>query len=472
MRLPFWVAPLALLAGCASVDAEPGFRDMAATVESRTGHPLHWDRGTEADAKVDDAVRQLLAKRLTAAAAVQIALLRNPTLQATYENLSLAQADVVQAGLLSNPVFTADITTAEREALDPNLILGLTQSFLDLLLIPAKTKIAKSAFDEARYRVGNAVLELVRDVQTAYFAAVAAEQTALLRRTVAESEQASADLYRAQREAGNVNDLTFASEQAVAQEAQLDWTSAEADVAGARERLTRLMGLWGPETAWQSANRLPEVPATEPSLEHLESRAIADRLDLAAIRQEVQTLTYAVHLARASRWTGIIDIGADVARLKDGRVVVGPRASIELPIFDQRRATVARLDAQLRASEQLLAAHAIEIRSEVRDARNRVLYARQAIEQYRTGIIPTRERVVALSQQQYDAMLLGVYPLIQAKQSEINAYRGYIEKVRDYWSGRAALEHAVGGRLPPPGGGETPLPDPAPTDAPAQHHHP
>jgi len=40
---------------------------------------------------------------------VQIALLNNKDLQATYEDLSIAQADLVQAGLLQNPVFGASL---------------------------------------------------------------------------------------------------------------------------------------------------------------------------------------------------------------------------------------------------------------------------------------------------------------------------------------------------------------------------
>jgi cobalt-zinc-cadmium efflux system outer membrane protein len=438
------LATLSLI-GCASTNAEPGFRAMAATVKTRTGQELAWNRNGAASAAIDQTVHGLLAAPLTASAAVRIALLRNPTLQATYEELSLAQADVVQAGLLSNPVLSADITTAEREAIDPNLILGLTQSFLDLLLIPAKTKIAKSAFEQAQYRVGNAVLDLVTEVQKAFYAEVAAAQALAMRRTVAESEQAAAELYRAQRDAGNISDLVVANQQALYQQTQLDVANGEVELVSARERLTRLMGLWGPEVAWRSVDRLPEVPAAEPPLEQLELRAIADRLDLAALRQEVQTLSYALHLAQTSRWTGLIDIGVDVARLKDGNIAVGPRGSIELPVFDQRRATIARLEAQLRASEQLLAARAIDVRSEVRDLRNRLLYARQVIERFRTEIIPTREHVVALSQQQYDAMLLGVYQLIAAKQNEVSAYRGYIEVVRDYWSTRAELDRAVGG---------------------------
>ncbi|HEX4445298.1 MAG TPA: TolC family protein [Polyangiaceae bacterium] len=441
-----------LLAGCASTSATPGFHEVARTVQERAGYRLRWNQATPEDHETDRAVSRLLARPLTVDGAVQVALLENPSLQAVYEDLALAQADVVQAGLLSNPVFTADITTAEREALDPNLILGVTQSFLDLLLIPAKKKVAAAQFDAARFRVGSAVLDVAAQVKAAFFAAQAAEQALAVRRTMADGEEATFEIARRQAEAGNIGDLAAANEKTLYLEARLEVTRGEAEASETHEKLTRLMGLASP--SWRTTGRLPEVPASDPPLDQLEERAVRDRLDLSALRDEVRTLDYALGLAKTSRWTGVIDIGVDVARLKDGHIAVGPRASIELPIFDQRQAPIARLEAQLRKSQDLLAAGTIDARSEVRAARDRMAYARKAAETYRADVIPAREQVVALSQQEYDAMLLGVYQLIAAKQNEVAAYRDYIEAVRDYWTARADLEHAIDGSL----GEATPVP--------------
>ena len=66
------------------------------------------------------------------------------------------------------------------------------------------------------------------------------------------------------------------------------------------------------------------------------------------------------------------------------------------------------------------------------------------------SVVPLRENVVRFSQEQYDAMLLGVYQLLQAKQAEFDAYREYIEALRDYWIARSDLERAVGAPLTPP----------------------
>jgi cobalt-zinc-cadmium efflux system outer membrane protein len=459
-------AALVALSGCASTDATPGFRDMAKTVHERTGYRLRWGQDTEEDHDADRALGDLLARPLSVDGAVEVALLRSPSLQAIYEDLSLAQADVVQAGLLSNPVFSADFTTAERDAIDPNFIFGVTQSFLDLLLIPAKKKIANAAFEAAKFRVASAVFAATAEVKAAFYAVQAADQTLGVRRTMASAEEASFELVQRQAAAGDVSDLVAADEKTLYLETRLDATRAEAGVEAAREHLTRLMGLTSP--AWRAAGGLPDLPPADVPLDRLEEHALRERLDLAALRGEAQTLDYALGLAKTSRWTGVIDIGVDVARLKDGHIAVGPRASLELPIFDQRQAPIARLEAQLRKSQSLLAEQIVDVRSEVRGAYARMQYARQIADQYRASIIPTREHVVELSQQEYSAMLLGVYQLVAAKRSEVSAYGEYIDAVREYWTARADLELALGGNLPsaPAAAAPTPSSMPMPSSSP------
>ena len=453
---------------------------MAQAVEQRTGHRVRWNQAAPEDDAVARAVRKLLDRELSLASAVQIALLNNATLLATYEDLSVAQADIVQAGLLRNPVFSASITTAERDNLDPNLVFGVTQDFLDLLMLPARKTIAASQFEAVKMRVASAVLELAANVRAGFFSLQGALQIVEMRRLIAESARASADLATRQHDAGNISDLSLATEQGLYEQIKLDTARSEADVLEARERLTRLMGLWGMDTAWKIANRLPDLPPAEISLERLESLAVAQRLDLDSLRRETQSFSHALSLMRSTRWTPGIGVGVDVARLRTGRqIVAGPNASVELPIFDQHQAAVARLEAQVRASELRYTALAVDIRSEVRVARGRVILTRRIVERYRTVLIPLRERLVALSQQEYDAMLIGVYQLILAKQNEVSAYREYIEAARDYWLARSDLERAVGGHIGPraiedEGAPPVKLPGPgegANTPAPHQHHH-
>src|ERR1035437_7898092 len=95
-----------LLAGCASVPSRGGFDQVQQATTQRLGQKVQWNQGTEDDKAVTQAVQSLLHRPLTADDAVQIALLNNRRLQATYEELGVAQANLVQAGLLKNPRFS------------------------------------------------------------------------------------------------------------------------------------------------------------------------------------------------------------------------------------------------------------------------------------------------------------------------------------------------------------------------------
>lgn len=450
-------AALAPLCGCPGTSPAPAFQDVAARVQARGGQPIRWSQATPEDAKVDDAVRALLARDLGVDGAVQVALLRNRTLVATYEELSLSQADLVQAGLLRNPVLSAGVPAAEVDVVDPPLIVGVAQDFLDLLMMPARRSIAGAQLEATELRVADEVLGVQAQVRAAYFALQGAEQRASMRRVVAEAADAAATAAQAQRDAGNASDLDYETQHVLAEQARVDLAREEADARAARERLTRLLGLWEErDLAFTVPPALPELPAADPPLDRLEQLAVAQRSDLAAMRKEVDAIGRVLSLASSTRWTGIFTVGLDVTRLKDGRYSFGPNASLELPIFDQRQALLARLRAMHRQSQARLEAHAVDARSEVREARDRLLAARAVAERYASVLVPLRERIVALTQERYNAMLLGVYELLLAKQGEIATYRDTIEALQAYWVARSDLERAVGGRLAP-----WPVPAPA-----------
>jgi cobalt-zinc-cadmium efflux system outer membrane protein len=222
-----------------------------------------------------------------------------------------------------------------------------------------------------------------------------------------------------------------------------------------REELIRLMGLWGAQTELKLAEQLPDVPAGEISLQNLESLAIRNRLDLASARQEIEVLAQALGITLDWRWFGTADVGISTERDPDGQWVTGPSLTLELPIFNQRQADVARLEARLRQGQKRLAAKAVHIRSEVRALRDRLMMQRHLAEHFKNVMLPLQERIVRLTLQQYNYMLTGVFDLLIARQNEFDNYQNYIETVRDYWVTRTQIQYAVGGRLPPPDSGDT-----------------
>jgi cobalt-zinc-cadmium efflux system outer membrane protein len=444
-RVPIFVC-LVFVGGCV-VPSKAGFDEVSKSLSGRVPYRVHWNQGTVEDQVVADETRRLLGQELTADTAIQIALFNNPELQASYERLGVAQAEVVQAGLLRNPriSFHWGFRILE-EGLD-EIVGGVTAPFLDLLLMPLKKKLANAEFRRVKLDVADAILAKVDQVADAFYAVQGTTQVLAMRETVLEAQRLALEMATKQHDAGNISDLDLTNEQATYTQERLDLARASHQLVAERETLARLLGVWGEAVDYKIAAKLPDLPQGDPDLAHLESVAVAHRFDLAAAREEVQTASAALRLTKSTRVVSGLDVGANGHRDPDGPVTIGPAFDLELPIFDQKQAEVARLRAQLRASQHRADALAITIRSEVRNARNRLLSARTAVDYYATTLVPLRERIVRLSQEQYNAMLVGIFQLLQAKQGELDAYRDYIEAVRDYWIARSDLERAIGMRL-------------------------
>jgi cobalt-zinc-cadmium efflux system outer membrane protein len=449
-----------VVAGCASTSPKQAFRETAGLVEARTGRHIAWNQGGDDDAAVSRLVHDLLSRELTVEVAVQIALLNNETLQATYEDLSVAQADLVQAGLLQNPVFGGGVVFPVAGTASTGGTLSVSQDFLSVFVLAARKKVAAAQLQATKLRVGNAVLHTTYDVEAAFYDLGAAQQIAAMRKAILEAGDAAVDLARRQHEAGNINDLDLVNQEALCEQVRVDLLRSDADVIVAREALTRLMGVWGADAAYRVEGKLPELPAEDVGLEDLESLAVGRRLDLGAIREDVRAISRALAVAKNTRWLGSTSVGATYERSPEGFSVAGPGVGLELPIFDQKQAVIARLEGGLRAALARETALAVGVRSEVRAARARVLAMRSLVERYAKVVVPLRERAVALSQEQYNAMLLGTYQLLQTKQNEVNAYREFIEALRDYWTARADLERATGGTVPMTGSAPNASPQP------------
>jgi cobalt-zinc-cadmium efflux system outer membrane protein len=436
------------LAGCATVPREAGFGDVQQAIAARTGTQVQWRGNTTADAAADAAVKSMLQNELTADEAVQVALLNNLTLQATYQDLGVAQADVVQAGLLPNPVLTAERRFAPGwggQAAE----IDVTFDFLQVFFIPLRKRVAAAAFETAKARVGQAVLETAADVREAYYTYQADLQMLEMRRTVLAAADAQAEAARRLRAAGNTNRLDLDTQLALAERARLDVAGAEADAVLARERLTALMGLWGPQTDWKIPPHLPELPAGAPTAAGLESQAVANRLDLAAARSEIVAAAQSLGLARAQRFIPALTVGGHYEHEIEGGVKsIGPSADLTLPLFDQGQAVTARGRALLQQSRLRYAALAVQIRSEVRAAYARTVAARDRASFYRRSVLPLQARILDQTQLQYNGMFVGVFQLLQARRDQIDAGRDYIEALRDYWIARGELEKALGSRVP------------------------
>lgn len=98
-----------IFGGCATVPLEESFREVEKSVEKEQGFKIHWTGITSSEDAGAIAISQLLAEGLTEEEATQIALLNNARLQAVYEEFGIARAELVEAGLPDNPIFSSEL---------------------------------------------------------------------------------------------------------------------------------------------------------------------------------------------------------------------------------------------------------------------------------------------------------------------------------------------------------------------------
>jgi cobalt-zinc-cadmium efflux system outer membrane protein len=446
---PFLGAALliAFLAGCESVQPRRGFEEVSAGVSERVGARVHWYSGGPEDAAAEREVEGLLSSELSADGAVQVALLNNRDLQAEYEGLRIAQADLVRAGLLRNPVFEGALrwpTSGGGHAVE----LGVAMGFLEVFWIPLRKRVAGAEFEAAKLRVSGAVLDLAGEVRGAYYEVVAAEQRLEMLRTVLAAFEASHELAKRLHAAGNIRDLDLSNERAAHEEAKLEGSRAETDAMLARERLNELMGVWGNRTAWRTVARLPdanEESVTRPA--DVESVAVERSLELAQARREIEALARRAGVAgRESVW-GEAEIGADAEREVEGEWSVGPAVSMPIPVFDQGQAAAFAARAELTRAERRMHAAAVRVRSRARALLAATGDAAERAGYYREVVLPLRERIVQETQLQYNAMQVSAFQLLQAKRDQVRAGGEYIDALREYWTNRSRLELLLAGRM-------------------------
>jgi outer membrane protein, heavy metal efflux system len=421
--------------------------DLQSTIRQRTGKQVEWQKDVEARDRIREAIRGMLRLTLTADSAIQVALLNNRELQATFEEIGIANADLIEAGLLKNPIFAGDARFPNRAPSGTDIEMAIAQEFFDLLVIPLRKKVAAVQLAKTKLRVGYAILKLAAGVKAAFYELQAEQQLIGRLKAIKETDAAAVELAQRQHEAGNINDLDLANQQATYSQSKLDIAETSASIRAGREKLNRLMGTWGDDTAWKIDNELPELPAGDFSQQRLESLAISQRLDLAATKTQISALVGSLGITKTYRYVGSIEFGVDTEKDTDGQRVTGPTWQWELPIFNRGQGRIAKLQAELRQAERRLESEAVAIRAEVREARDRLIAKRDLATYYRDELLPGRKKILELTLTHYNAMLKSPYDLLLAKQNEISAERGYVAALRDYWIARADLERAVGGRL-------------------------
>ncbi|KQQ89223.1 TolC family protein [Massilia sp. Leaf139] len=438
------LAVLALLAGCAGVTPDGGFDAVATQARARDGlEPRIVTNDADASA-VAETTRALLAQPLDTDAAVRIALLNHPGLQASYWNVGIAQADLAQAARLQNPAFGFKRMAGGGDVeIERSLGFNLAQ----VLTMPLARRMEARRFEQVKLAVGAEIERHALEVRRAWIDAVAARQGLDYARRVHAAHDASAELMGRMARSGNASQLDLARERTFQAEAGAAVVRAERQALKERERLTRLLGLWGADTAFRLPERLPDLPAAPGDIAQIEARALERRLDVAAARQDSAALAASLGLTRTTRFVNVLELGVERKRESGMPEARGYEVSIELPLFDWGGAKHARAEALYMQSLRRVADTAVNARSQARERYLGYRAAWDLARLYRDEVIPLRKRISDETLLRYNGMLASSFELLADAREQAGAVNAAIDALKDFWNAHADLEEALGGAV-------------------------
>jgi outer membrane protein TolC len=438
------LAAASLIAGCATQSADSGFGEVKDVVRTYTGAEAQWVR-SESDA---ESVRAVIAKQLASPlaveGAVQIALLNNHGLQATYAELGIGEGDLVSASRLPNPRFSY---LNARHADEYKIESILSFNILSLLTVPMAMETQRLRFEAIKAQVADETLRVAAETRRTYYRALAAEELARYMENVKESAEASAELARRMASAGNYSKLAHMREQAFYADATAQLARARQAAVSERERLTRLMGLWGEDAArFRLPERLPDLPAAARELENAEQLALEQRLDVRGARRDADSLAKSLGLMRVTRFMNSLELG--IARVDESPSPTkrGYTLGFEIPLFDWGQGRVAGAEARYMQAVSRITEAAVNARSEVRESYTGYRTAYDLAKHYRDEVVPLRKRISEEVLLRYNGMLASVFELLSDSREQVLAVSSYIEALREYWLADAELRAAMTGR--------------------------
>jgi cobalt-zinc-cadmium efflux system outer membrane protein len=435
-------AALILLHACTPLNPTQPFTQVQTTIKDRTGYEISWDHDTPEKTEIHSHIKELLKGTITLKGAVEVALLNNPKLQAHYEDLGMGQADLVQAGLLTNPGLSLE-RRFKGQAADADI----TQDLLSAFLIPLRTKARTADLEAIQQRLMQVIIDHIAKVKRAFYSLQASCQLFDMQQHVVRALEASYQAKMNLFDAGNIRDIDVKVEQTLLAQARTDLAQSGQQIIEDRERLNILMGMWGEGTDWRIEKRLPELPNDVIHLENLESYAVSQRTDLLAARKNLESLAAQVGLSRYQALIPGISASYHFEREIEGVDSKGPSLGLPLPLFNWGNAASVMARTQFTKALRHYQSLAIEIRSDVRLAYAQMEGARTRVAYFVSTILPLQQRMLDQTQLLYNAMSVGVFQLLQAKQAQIAAGRSYINELKEFWVARAQLEQVTGGSL-------------------------
>lgn len=437
-------------ASCVSTDATRDIEQSQQLLAERTGLAADWLSPLEAAATWDS------ASPLTAELTVAAALARSPAVRRKVEEVARSRAELVQAGLLPNPVLSLSLGFPIAGA-DGGTTVGasLVQNLAAILSTGRRKDAASADLERAVLDLSDLAITVASDARALQARAVYTDQAAAFAEENTRLLQKLLDLTRRRVDAGEASRLDLNRVHVLHLQAQVESSRLRAEADSARRELLVRIGQPDADAAFTlgpaayAGVAIPDEPAVI-------AAAATRRLDVAAAEAAAKAAAARAGVAEKSRFD--VEAGADYERDEDGRDTLGPMLDVPIPIFDTGDARIASARADARAAVHAAAQVRQEAIGEARIAWVRARADAAAAERFAREIVELADSNIELAQRAYDAGEEDLTVLLETQRDRIAAKLELLELRERAATSLIELERAVGGSLPMPSAGDAPMP--------------
>jgi outer membrane protein TolC len=296
-------------------------------------------------------------------------------------------------------------------------------------------------------------LRVAAETRRAYVRAVAAREIVAALGEIKNSADASADLAKELKRTGAVNALDEARQQAFATEIGAELAGSRLKADAARERLTRLLGLWQTDLATYLPGALPSLPDSIRSVRAIEQEALNARADVQMARAEMEAMARSYGLTRKTHFLNVVD-AAGISKTQKDRGEKradggGYELVLEVPLFDFGKANVREAEQRYLEAANRLGQLGVNAASEAREAYGAYRATFAIARKYEGEVLPLHQTISAETELQYNAMQIDAFALLDAARNRARARVASIEAKRNFWLASANLSVAMlgGGNL-------------------------
>jgi len=406
---------------------------VSRTIEDRTGHALD-PAPKPGETHLPPGVS--IGDGLTEDEAVGLALWNNTSFRGDLADLSFARADLIEAGLLPNPLLSYlrlfGVKGQEGYVLWP----------VDALIQRPK-KVAAAKFNVERVasnliQVGTA---LSRDTLIAYADLVQARLLAKIAEDEARLGGEIAAIAAARLRAGDISGLEEAAAGVESLRARDAAARAMKNAETAAVRFAVRLG-FGEPLPVLTLTPCPDAAAPPPPLPDLLASALASRPDLKAAEVAIEAAGARLGWERAR----VLKLTATLESKEkgDAGMFAGTSGKIEIPLFNRNESGKARSRAEMeRAAENYVNVRQ-RIAQEVREARTALESARGSLVLFRDQVVPAASDLMEKAKKAFTAGEESYLFVLDAERSLLEAKRREAEAAADVRRADARLKSGLG----------------------------